>query len=184
LRCAAVLGLAVAFLLPGRSWGQKMPSLSPSPGTRVGNLAQDFTLKDLENRSYTLKEMRGKRVVHVVFWATWCVPCLQEVPTLRATYDKYRERGLQVLGIAVDMGQTLDGVRTAVRDLKINYPILWDEGGSLLERYRVAYIPQNFLIGKDGVIRYAGTSLPANYDTLVESLLKEDGAVASSARRQ
>ncbi|PYT18307.1 MAG: hypothetical protein DMF51_00395 [Acidobacteria bacterium] len=183
LRGVAVLGLAVALLLPGRAAGQKMPSLGPSPGTRVGNLAQDFTLKDLDNRSYSLKEMRGKRVVHVVFWATWCVPCLEEVPALRATYDKYRERGLQVLGIAVNESQTLDGVRAAARDMKINYPILWDDGGSLMERYRVSYIPQNFLIGKDGVIRYAGTSLPANYDTLVESLLKEDAAVASSTRR-
>jgi len=119
----------------------------------------------------------------VVFWATWCVPCLEEVPALRATYDKYRDRGLQVLGIVVNMNQTLDGVRTAAHDMKINYPILWDEGGSLMERYRVSYIPQNFLIGKDGVIRYAGTGLPANYDALVESLLKEDAAVASSTRR-
>ena len=151
LRAVAVLGLAL--LLPGRVSGQKIPSIPPAPGTRVGNLAQDFTLKDLDNRPYSLKELRGKRVVHVVFWATWCVPCLEEVPTLRATYEKYRERGLQVLGIAVDMNQTLDGVRTAARDMKINYPILWDDGGSLLERYRVSYIPQNFLIGKDGVIR-------------------------------
>ncbi len=177
----AVLGLAL--LPPGRASGQKIPSIPPSPGTHVGNLAQDFTLKDLDNRPYSLKEMRGRRVVHVVFWATWCFPCLEEVPALRATYEKYRERGLQVLGIAVDMNQTLDGVRTAARDLKINYPILWDDGGSLLERYRVSYIPQNFLIGKDGVIRYAGTSLPADYDTLVESLLKADGHVASSTRR-
>ena len=176
-----MLGLACALLLPGPASGQKMPSLPPSPGSRVGNLARDFTLKDLNDRAYRLKEMRGKHVVHVVFWATWCVPCLQEVPILRASFDKYRERGLQVLGIVVNMNQTLDGVRAAARDLKINYPILWDDGGALMERYNISYIPQNFLIGKDGVIRYAGTTLPADYDTLVESLLKEDGAVASSA---
>jgi len=159
-----------------------MPPLPPLPGNRVGNLAQDFTLKDLNSRKYSLKEMRGKRVVHVVFWATWCVPCLQEIPALRATYDKYRDRGLQVLGIVVNMNQTVDGVRAVARDLKINYPILWDDEGTLAERYRVSYIPQNFLIGKDGVIRYAGTSLPNDYVTLVESLLKEEGAVASSIR--
>ena len=74
-------------------------------------------------------------------------------------------------------------MRTAARDLKINYPVLWDDGGALLDRYGVAYIPQNFLIGKDGVIRYAGTSLPSDYDSLLESLLKEDGAASPSSRR-
>ena len=177
-----MLVLGLALLLPGRASGQKMPLIPPSPGNRVGNLAQDFTLKDLSNQPHSLKEMRGKHVIHVVFWATWCAPCLQEIPALRAAYDKYRERGLQVLGIVVNMNQTVNGVRAAARDLKINYPILWDDGGALLERYNVSYIPQNFLIGKDGVIRYAGTTLPAGYETLVESLLKEDGAVASSPR--
>src|SRR5262249_15498857 len=98
--------LALALLLPGQAAGQKIPTLPPAPGHKVGNVAHDFTLKDLENRSHSLKEMRGKRVVQVVFWATWCVPCMEEIPTLRATYEKYRERGLQVLGIAVDMSQT------------------------------------------------------------------------------
>ncbi len=175
--------LALALLLPGRAAAQKMPTVGPSPGNRVGNLAHDFTLKDLDNHSHSLKELRGKRVVHVVFWATWCIPCMEEVPTLRATYEKYRERGLQVLGIAVDMSQSQEDVRAAARNLKINYPILWDDGGALLDRYAVSYIPQNFLIGKDGVIRYAGTSLPPDYDTMLEALLKEDGAVSSSGRR-
>lgn len=178
-----VPALVLALLLPGQAAGQKIPALAPAPGNRVGNLAHDFTLKDLDNRPHSLKEMRGKRVVHVVFWATWCVPCMEEIPTLRATYEKYRERGLQVLGIAVNMSQTPEEVRTAARDLKINYPVLWDDGGALLDRYGVAYIPQNFLIGKDGIIRYTGTSLPADYDRLLESLLKEDGAVAPSSRR-
>ena len=74
-------------------------------------------------------------------------------------------------------------VAALVEELKINYPVLWDADGAAMRTYRISYIPQNFLIGKDGVIRYAGTSLPADYDTLVESLLKADGHVASSTRR-
>lgn len=174
--------VALALLAPSPARAVKMPTLDPLPGTRVGNLAQEFTLKDLDNQKHSLKDLRGKEVVHVVFWATWCVPCLEEIPTLRAMQDRFQKRGLQIFGIVVNMSQTLDGVRSTARDLKINYPILWDDGGEVQDRYRVSYIPQNFLIGKDGVIRYVGTSLPPNYETLVDSLLKEDGPVRTGAR--
>jgi len=159
-----------------------MPVVAPLAGHRVGDVAHDFTLKDLTNQTYTLKSLRGKQVVHVVFWATWCVPCLQEIPTLRTIQEKYRDRGVQVLGIVVDMNQSKDDVRAAARDMKINYPILWDDGGAVQERYQVEYIPQNFLIGRDGVIRYAGTSLPSEYEALLDSLLKDAGT-ARTARR-
>jgi len=181
IRLPALLLLAILLLAPGMALAQKLPTLPPTPGHKVGSVAHDFALKDLNGQKFSLKEMRGQRVVHVVFWATWCVPCLQEIPHLRATYEKYRERGLQVLGIVVDMNQTPDVVRAVAHDLKVNYPILWDEGGEIQDRYKVAYIPQNFLVGKDGIIRYAGTTLPPNYEALVESLLK-DGAPRPASR--
>src|SRR5439155_26740796 len=159
LSLLAVGACAIALLPEAPLRAQKMPTLAPLAGNRVGDLAHDFTLKDLNNQKHTLKELRGKQVVHVVFWATWCVPCLEEIPALRTIQEKYRDRGVQILGIVVERDQTKDGVRAAARDMKINYPILWDDGGEVQERYRVEYIPQNFLIGKDGVIRYAGTSL-------------------------
>ena len=172
-----MVGAIALGLLPlGSLRAQKMPVVPPSVGSRVGNMAIDFTLKDLYNRTYTLKDLRGKRVVHVVFWATWCVPCMQEIPTLRGVRDKYHDRGLEVLSIVVNLSQTRDGVRAVARDFKINYPILWDAEGEVQDSYKVAYIPQNFLIGKDGVIRYAGSSLPPDYETLLDTLLKEGGA--------
>src|SRR5262245_64035584 len=102
-----------------------MPKLEPQVGTGVGSLARDFTLKDLDDRKYSLKDLRGKQVVHVVFWATWCVPCLQEIPTLRTIQEKYGDQGVQILGIAINMNQTVDKVRETARDIKVNYPTLW-----------------------------------------------------------
>lgn len=180
-RSAAAAILLLSFV-PAPARAQKIPALEPLPGHRVGNLAPEFVLRDLNDRQHDLKEMRGKQVVHVVFWATWCVPCLQEIPTLRATQEKYRDRGLQVLGIVVTINQTEDGVRAAARDLKVNYPILWDDGGAIQERYRVSSIPANFLIGKDGVIRYAGSTLPTDYEALVDSLLRGAGAARAAGR--
>jgi peroxiredoxin len=181
-RFASVLVAIVALsCLPARvALAQKMPQLEPLPGNRAGNMAPEFTLKDLADHKYSLKELRGKRVVHVVFWATWCVPCMQEIPQLRAIQEKYQDRGFQILGVVVNMNQTIDGVKAVARTYKINYPLLWDDGGEVQDRYKVNMIPQNFLIGKDGVIRYAGATLPGDYGTLVDSLLKE-GVAPSSA---
>jgi cytochrome c biogenesis protein CcmG, thiol:disulfide interchange protein DsbE len=173
---AALLSVAA----PSETPGQRLPPQRPATGRSVGNLAYDFTLKDLDGRSYTLKQMRGKRVVHVVFWATWCVPCLQEIPRLRSVYQGQQGRGLQVLGVVVNLSQTPDMVRAVAQDFKVNYPILFDTDGSIANRYGVSMIPQNFLIGKDGIIRFAGTSLPRNYEAMVERLLHEDGAAPSA----
>ncbi len=166
------LALLLSLLSAGTASAQKMPTLGPQVGRAVGDLPIDFTLKDLEGNPHSLKGLRQeKKVVLVVFWASWCVPCLQEVPVVREAYAKYHDRGLEVLGIAVDISQTREGARTLARQMKMDYPILWDDGGSVMDRYRIASIPQNFLIGRDGIIRYAGTSLPPAHDALIESLL-------------
>ncbi len=159
---------------------QKLPSRRPGPGRTVGSQALDFSLKDLDGRPHSLKQMRGKSVVHVVFWATWCVPCLQEIPRLRGVYQKYGEQGLRVLGVVVNQSQTPDMIRAVARDYGVTYPILFDADGSMASRYGISRIPQNFLIDKDGIIRYAGTALPRNYEALVEGLLHADGGLSPS----
>lgn len=181
-----VLTLLVAAIILSAgvpAGAQKMPSVGPGRGRGVGNLAYDLSLKDLDGRSHTLREYRGKRVVHVVFWATWCFPCVQEIPTLKQIYAKYHERGLEILGVAPNMDQTAEGVAALAQELKINYPILWDAQGTAMRTYKISYIPQNFLIGKDGVIRYAGTTLPTGYEQLIEKLLQEGGGAAATSGR-
>ncbi len=170
------LGLLALATLRLPAAAQKMPSLGPPFGRSIGDRPYDFTLKDLGGQAHSLGNLKGKKVVHLVFWATWCVPCMQEAPVIGRAYAKYRDRGLEVLAVVVNMDQTPNGVRAVARDYKIDYPILWDDGGTLMNRYRIALIPQNFLIGKDGIIRYAGSSLPADYDALVQKLLGEGGA--------
>ena len=159
-----------------------MPALGPVRGVKAGALAHEFALKDLEGREYRLKDLVGKKVVQVVFWATWCFPCIEEVPMLLEAHAKYHDRGLEVLGIVVNINQTREKVTAFVEDFEITYPILWDEEGVTADLYRVSSIPQNFLIGKDGIIRYAGTSLPGNYDVVVEKLLDEQGTTKASRR--
>jgi len=155
------------------AWGQKMPSMDPRRGSREGNLAPAFSMKDLDGNDYRLQEMLGKKVVHLAFWATWCVPCVVEIPVLRDMYDRYHDRGLEVLGVVVPMSQTREGVRAFSEKHGINYPILWDDDEKTTSLYRVASLPRNFLIGSDGIIHHAGVELPEDLESLIESLLKE-----------
>jgi peroxiredoxin len=172
-------GLFLLAAAPARA--QKMPTLGPSQGLRPGNLAYDFTGKDLDGKTYRLKELRGQ-VVQVVFWATWCVPCVEEIPRMREVYDKYRDRGLLVLGVVVPTDQTKAGVREFAGKHKMDYPIVWDGADAIVNRYRVDAIPQIFLVGRDGVIRYAGGELPEGYDGMIESALAQEGAPRAAAR--
>ena len=178
----ALLGLALALLSAAPLPAQKLPEIPPSPGRRVGDLAHDFTLQDLDGKTHRLKDLRGKKVVHVVFWATWCVPCIQEIPVLREQYVAHRGQGLEILGVVINQNQTPDIVRVISQHYKVNYPILFDTDDAARGKYRVELIPQNFLIDRQGVIRYADTSLPRDYDGLIRKLLAEGGPAPAAPR--
>jgi len=170
------------LLAPAQSLAQKMPTMPPREGRQPGELAYDFTLQDLDGKEYRLKDLRGKRAVHLVFWATWCVPCVEEIPQLRKVYEHYKDQGLEIFGIVVPMNQTKEGVRAFVEKFRMTYPILWDEGMVLMDRYRIDSIPQNILVGRDGIILYTGTGLPRGYEDLVRRSLVPDAGSQATAR--
>jgi peroxiredoxin len=182
-RVKSILLAAILVLVAAPVLAQKMPKPPPREGLRPGDLAYDFTLNDLNGKPVRLSGLRGDRVVMVVFWATWCVPCLQEMPALMDTYATYRDQGLEILGVVVAMDQTREGVQEFVAKRKVPYPILWDADQKVMGRYRVDAIPQIFLIGRDGVIRYAGGVLPEGHDEMIRALLAAAPAASAAALR-
>jgi peroxiredoxin len=179
-RLPAVALLVLAFTASLPLQAQKLPKQAPREGRQMGDVAIDFTLKDLDGKPHRLKDLRG-RVVHVVFWATWCMPCIEEVPDLKKAYAQYHDKGFEILGIVVPMSQTPEGVRAFAAKQEMRYPILWDEGMDLMNRYRVDSIPRNFLIDRDGIIRYAGVALPGNYDEYIRYSLSKTPAAPAGA---
>jgi peroxiredoxin len=114
--------------------------------------APAFTLSDPENSPYSLDEYRGK-VILLHFWATFCAPCLEEMPALETLWQRYRERGLVVLAIAADRGDS-----RVVSDFAVNtgvsFPVLLDPDGVVRNRYEVVALPMSYLVGRDG--RFSG----------------------------
>lgn len=165
------------------AFAQKMPKPPQREGVRTGDLAYDFTLKDLAGNDVQLSALRGDRVVLVVFWATWCMPCIQEMPELVKTWEAYHDQGLEILGVVVTDNQTKEDVQEFVTKRKVPYPILWDEDSKVSSRWRVYAIPQNFLIGRDGIIRYAGGVLPEQPGDLIRTLLGAAPVAPAAALR-
>jgi peroxiredoxin len=144
---APLLLLLLTALLPGCSESPVTPAGGPPA---VGQVAPDFTLRDLAGNPVSLAGLRGK-VVIVNFWATWCPPCRAEMPSMEQLHRELAAEGLVLLAINIEK----DGRQTVPRFLASSphsFPILFDEKEEVQKRYGVYKFPESFVIRKDGVI--------------------------------
>ena len=112
-------------------------------------IAPAFALErlDVEGGTLSLDDLRGKPLV-VNFWASWCVPCKDEVPVLQETYERYRDQGLVVLGI--DAQDFRADARRFMKRFGLTYPVVYDGKGSTLGRWGVTGFPETFFVDRSG----------------------------------
>lgn len=127
-------------------------------GVGVGHSAPNFSRVDLAHRKIVLSSYRGK-IVLLNFWATWCEPCLTEMPTFVEWQKQYGSGNFQVIGISMD--DAAPEVIATVSRLKVNYPVLMGDEYLGADYGGVLGLPVTFLIDRDGKIqaRYQGTPL-------------------------
>ncbi len=120
----------------------------------VGGYAPDFTLKTPDGKDVSLSQFRGK-VLLLDFWATWCGPCLREMPNVISIYKKYHSKGLEILGVSLDEEKSADRWRQMIKDRGMD----WNHGSSLkgwdcpvAKMFNVTAIPRMYIIDKDGKI--------------------------------
>ena len=130
------------------------------------NKAPDFTLKSINDSTYTLSKMEDK-VVLINFWATWCGPCRMEIPEFNELQEKYHKKGLEIVGISVS--DTKKQLKNFIKSFNVEYPLLYGNAkdmNRIMRDYGGVYaVPSSFLIGKNGAIiwSYPGAILK-NYD--------------------
>lgn len=129
----------------------------PQVGAALGFGGEDTAvaagamIETLDGGLISLEDLKGK-VVLVNAWATWCAPCVLEMPAFQRVYEDYRDQGFTVLGISRDQG-TPDLVRTFLKQNEITYPVAmaWQ---SSLEAFEAGVLPTSFLLGRDGRIKH------------------------------
>ena len=139
----------------------------PPSSKFTGAKAPDVFLNPLsQGRPNPLADLYNEAPVLLVFWASWCPSCVQEIPLLNKWHRKFAPQGLKILGINVQ--ESREEVRKFKEAKAIDYPIALDEKGEIAEAFGVAGIPSAVFLAKGGKILYYGFSLPQNIDRLLK----------------
>jgi thiol-disulfide isomerase/thioredoxin len=137
--------------------------MTAPPDLRLGAKTPAFSAADIDGRTVTFPGDFKGRIVMLDFWATWCGPCMQEVPVLAAVFTKYKDKGFDVLGISLDSGDQMARLRSVMKEKGMVWRQIcdgkeWDAG--IAQQYMVDSIPRAFLVdGDTGQILAAGVAL-------------------------
>lgn len=147
-----IMGMMGGYFYISR-YGMHPPFEAPSEGMslKIGEEAPNLELVDLEGKKHQIKDFRGK-VLLINFWATWCPPCLIEMPSLSAAYRKLSDRGFEVLAINLD--ENPKPVQEFVEEQKPSFKIFADPQGRTAEKYLVYGLPYTILVDRQGRIRH------------------------------
>ncbi len=152
-RCRSALSGALALCVLVLASPVADPAQSPDPLATL--LVQTFpepipapavSLSGLDGRPVRLEDFKGQ-VVFVNFWATWCVPCRQEMPAMERLFRDYRDRGFSVVGVAFKESEA--EIRGFVKELSLSFPIGMDPDGTAARAFGIRGLPVTYLLGRD-----------------------------------
>ncbi len=156
----------------GKKAGHELTRIKNLPNLKVGRPAPAIVGEDLQGQPLRLEDYRGKVVV-VVFWGSWCGPCMKMVPHERELHLRHKDRPFALLGI--NCGDTRDLAKETATQHEMKWPSWWDSGenrGPIQTDYNIEKWPTVFVIDASGVIRAIDVRDNA-LDEVVDALLAE-----------
>jgi thiol-disulfide isomerase/thioredoxin len=145
------LGLGLAYVYGFNTSGvMSLAGKQASISAEVGAAAPDFELETLSGDAIRLSSLKGKPVL-INFWATWCAPCVLEMPNFQKYYENY-PGAFEVL--AVNYGESKDTVEKFIKDVGVTFPVLFDNEAKVHGMYRFPGYPTSYFIDKDGIVRF------------------------------
>jgi cytochrome c biogenesis protein CcmG/thiol:disulfide interchange protein DsbE len=132
----------------------------------------DFQLKDLEGQRVALDDLLGKGPILISFWATWCKPCIKEMPHLHELYHRYKEHGFLVVAISEDSPRSLSKVKSFIAGKKYDFLVLLDENNAVQRKFNFRALPYTLLLDEEGRMVYSRLGYrPGDEKMLEEKLL-------------
>ena len=122
----------------------------------IGLPAPAYVSQTLSGDSVSLASLKDK-VVLLNVWATWCHPCRTEIPELRDIHARYKDRGLELIGVSVDAEGNDEGIRAFMKEFEMNYPVWRDPSERVSTQFLVIGVPATFLIDRQGILRWRKT---------------------------
>jgi peroxiredoxin len=152
LPAAITVSLIVTIALIVFSLVQDDSSLESVKMSSIGEgiPAPDFTFPGLDGKNTSLSDYKGK-VVLVNIWATWCPPCVEEMPSMQKLYNEFNGKNFEILAVSIDAAG-IDAVAPFMKKHKLSFPALMDPNGTIKSMYRVTGIPESFIIDKQGIL--------------------------------
>ncbi len=138
----------------------------------VEDSAPDFTLKTMDNGEIRYSDIRGRAPLFVVFWATWCPVCKEEIPRLKEIYSKFKPKGLEFIAINVGVNDSVNKVRRYMKKYAIHYPVAFDKGSTVTRLYGVQGTPTIVIIDRRGTVRYRSATIPGDIAEHLDMLMR------------
>lgn len=140
--------LALSLIITGSATAGEGDTLTPIQGRPQ---APDFVLKDVNGHTHSLSDYRGKVVV-VNFWATWCPPCVLEMPSMQKAWDAVRDDNVVIL--AINNGEDLKRVQAFHRKMPLTFPLLLDTNMQIMAEWKAKGMPTTFVVDPEGRLVY------------------------------
>jgi peroxiredoxin len=168
---ALVSALAVALTLSAGCGKGGQGGHAAGGRAAIGTEAPEFALPDLDGKVVKASDLRGK-VVILDFWATWCPPCRQEVPHFVALQSKYRDQGLEIVGLSLDKSGA-SVVKPFAEEYSVNYRMLIANDETASSYGGITGIPTTFVLDKNGKVvkRFMGYTDPEVFEETIKPLL-------------
>lgn len=125
------------------------------PAERAAQIRQALSrheLRLLDGKRLALRDLKGEVVV-VNFWATWCKPCREEMPSMEVLYKNFEKDGLVVLAVSIDRVTTKKDIPPFVKGMSLTFPVLVDSWGQTDKRYKLMGVPETYIIDQEGILR-------------------------------
>jgi thiol-disulfide isomerase/thioredoxin len=164
-----IISVMITILILSASVTLTGCSRSVEKAPEIGKYAPDFQLSNLDGEAVALSDLTGNPIL-LNIWATWCGPCVYEMPMIQEIYDTWGDKGLIVLGI--NSGESADQVKRFMQSNGYTFPVVLDSAQTVTGDYNIRGIPTTFFINPDGLIAAIRVGAFMNTDQIIDSLKK------------